>query len=113
MNDIATKIGGAFLLGGMIGAGIAVLYAPKSGGETRKDIRRAVRRISNNTADLIEDTIDDINEFANDLKEKAGDLLDQGVELSDKAKKEIVVSLEHGQKAIEKQRSKLSQALGI
>ncbi len=113
MNDHTAKISGAFLIGGMIGAAIAFLYAPQSGRETRKDIKRAAHRAKNSTVDLIEDTIDDINDFVGDLKEKAADIIDQGVELSDKAKKEIVVTLEQGQKAIEKQRNKLSSALGL
>jgi gas vesicle protein len=113
MKDNATKIGGAFLIGGMIGAAIALLYAPKSGRETRKDITRSARRVKNSTVDLIEDAIDDVNDFVSDLKEKAADIVDQGVDLSDKAKKEIVITLEHGQKAIEKQRQKFSEALSL
>jgi gas vesicle protein len=113
MKDNTTKIGGAFLIGGMIGAAIGLLYAPKSGRETRKDIAKAARRAKNSTVDLIEDTIDDVNDFVSDLKEKASDIVDQGVDLSDKAKKEIVITLEHGQKAIEKQRQKFSEALSL
>jgi len=113
MKDNAAKIGGAILIGGLIGAAIALLYAPKSGRETRKDIARAARRANNSTVDLIEDTIDDVNDFVNDLREKAADIVDQGVDLSDKAKKEIIATLEQGQKAIEKQRQKVSEALGL
>ena len=113
MREEGTKIGGAFLVGGMIGAALAILYAPKSGKETRKDIRRAARSAKNSAVDLIEDTIDDLNGFASEFKEKAADILDQGADLSEKAKKEIVITLEQGQKAIEKQRNKLSEALGL
>ena len=113
MNDNTTKIGGAILIGGLIGAAIALLYAPKSGRETRKDIKRAARRATNSTVDFIEDTIDDVNNFVNDLREKAADIVDQGADLSEKAKKEIMASLEQGQKAIEKQKQKFSEALGL
>ncbi len=113
MNDDTTKIGGAILIGGLIGAAIALLYAPKSGRKTRKDIIRAARRAKNSTADLIEDAIDDVNDFINDLKEKASDIADQGTDLTDKAKKEIMATLEQGQKAIDKQKQKISEALGL
>lgn len=113
MKDNAKSIGGAFLLGGIIGAAIALLYAPKSGNETRKDISKAARRIKDNTVDLITDTIDNVNEFASDLKEKTEDIIEQGMDLSDKAKKEIVKALEHGQKTIEKQRKRLTEVLGL
>jgi gas vesicle protein len=113
MNDDTTKIGGAILIGGLIGAAIALLYAPKSGRKTRKDIIRAARRAKNSTAYLIEDAIDDVNDFINDLKEKASEIAGQGTDLTDKAKKEIMATLEQGQKAIDKQKQKISEALGL
>ncbi len=113
MNDDTTKIGGAILIGALIGAAIALLYAPKSGRETKKDITRAARRAKNSTVDLIEDTIDDVTDFVNDLRGKAADIADQGADLSGKARKEIMATLEQGQKAIEKQKQKVSEALGL
>jgi len=112
-KDNAKMIGGAFLLGGVIGAAIALLYAPKSGKETRKDISKAARHIKNSTVDLIEEAIEDANEFASDLREKAEDIIEKGKDLSDKARKEIVTTIEDGQRAIEKQRKKLTQILGF
>jgi len=44
MKDNTRKIGGAILIGGLIGAAIALQYAPE-------------RRAKNSTVDLIEDTI--------------------------------------------------------
>ena len=116
MNDDTTKTCGAIgalLIGGLVGAAIALLYAPKSGRETRKDIKRAARRAKNSTVDFIEDTIDDVNDFVNDLRNKAADIVDQGSDLSEKAKKEIMASLEQGHKAIAKQKQKFSESLGL
>ena len=112
-DDTTTKICGTILIGGLIGAAIALLYAPKSGRKTRKDIIRAARRAKNSTAALIEDTIDDVNDFIDDLKEKSIEIADQGTGLPDKAKKEIMAILEQGQKAIDKQKQKLSEAIGL
>lgn len=113
MNDDTTKIGGAILIGGLIGAAIALLYAPQSGSKTRKDIMRAARRAKNSTVDLIEDAVDDVSDFINDLKEKASEIADQGTDLTDTAKKEIMAILAQGQKAIDKQKQKFSEALGL
>jgi len=113
MDDDLKKIAGAFLLGGMIGAFVALLYAPKSGRETRKDISRAARRVKRETVDLVEDAIDSINEFSGDVKDRVSDIIDRGKELSDGAKKEIIKNLDHGQKVIEKQRKRIAEALGI
>jgi gas vesicle protein len=112
MNDNTTKIGGAILIGGLIGAAIAVLYAPKSGRRTRKDIIRAARRVKNSATDLIEDTIDNVHDIISDLQGKASDVLERGEGLTDKARKEIISTLEEGQKTIEKQKQRFSEALG-
>jgi gas vesicle protein len=113
MEDDSKKIVGAFLLGGTIGALLAILYAPKSGRETRKDISRAARRVKRETVDLVDETIEGINDFASDVKDKVSDIIEQGKELSDNAKKEIIKNLEHGQRAIEKQKKRIIDALGL
>ncbi|MBE0425990.1 MAG: YtxH domain-containing protein [Nitrospirae bacterium] len=113
MEDDYKKIGVAFLLGGLIGAAIALLYAPKSGRETRKDIAKTARRVKSETSDLIEDTVEGIQDFAGDIKDKVTHIIERGVELSDNAKNEILKSLEHGQKAIEKQRKRITESLGL
>jgi gas vesicle protein len=113
MDDDPKKIVGAFLLGGLIGASIALLYAPKSGKQTRKDISKAARRVKKETVDLVEDTIDGINDFAGDMKDKVSDIIERGKEISDNAKKEVIKNLEHGQKVIEKQKKRISEALGL
>lgn len=113
MEDDSKKIVGAFLLGGTIGALLAILYIPKSGRETRKDISRAARRVKRETVDLVDETIEGINDFASDVKDKVSDIIEQGKELSDNAKKEIIKNLEHGQRAIEKQKKRIIDALGL
>jgi gas vesicle protein len=106
-------IAGAFLVGGLIGAAIALLYAPKSGRETRRDISKAAKKIKRDAVELVEDTIQSIDEFAGEVKDKATDIIERGVELSDTAKKEVVKSLEYGQKIIEKQKKRIIEGLGL
>ena len=36
---------GAFILGALVGAGVALLFAPKSGAETQEDIKRQARKL--------------------------------------------------------------------
>lgn len=113
MGDDTAKFGAAFLIGGVIGAAVALLYAPQSGSRTRKQLTRAAQRGKNYTVDLIEDTADEVSCLVDDLKKRAGDILDQGVDLTDKTKKEIVAALEQGQAAIERQRQKFTAAVGL
>ena len=113
MDDNAKTIAGAFLLGGFIGAGIALLYAPKSGRETRREISKAAKRAKNDAVEMVEDTIQTVNDFVSDMKDKASDVIERGLELSDNAKKEMVRSLERSQKAIEKQTKRIIEGLGL
>jgi len=113
MNKDATRIMGAFFLGGLVGATIALLYAPKSGRETRKDISKAARRAKKGAVDLVEDITESVSDFTSDMKDRASDIIDRGRELSEHARKEIATTLEHGQKALEKQRKRIIEALGL
>jgi hypothetical protein len=69
MNKATTKIVGAFLIGGLIGASVALLYAPKSGRETREDISKAARRIKNKSVDLAGEMIESVNDLTNNVKD--------------------------------------------
>lgn len=112
MNEDSKRIIGAFLIGGMIGAVAALLYAPKSGRETRRDISKAARRVKKDTIELVEDTIDGLTEFVDDVKEKATDIIDRGVEISEGAKRDIIKAFEQGEKGLEKQKKRIAEALG-
>ncbi|HMK60054.1 MAG TPA: YtxH domain-containing protein [Dissulfurispiraceae bacterium] len=112
-DDDLAKVGAAFLIGGAIGAAIALLYAPQSGRETRKDIRRTARKVKNEAVDLVEDTIDRVDDFVDETKERVSELIERGVELSGAAKKEIVKTLEQGQKALEKQKNRVVESIGL
>jgi gas vesicle protein len=113
MDEDYKKVALAFLIGGAVGAGIALLYAPQSGRDTRKDIAKTARRVKKETVNLVEDAVDSINDFASDVKDKVGDIIDRGKDLSEDAKKEVLRNLEQGQKVIEKQRKKVIEALGL
>jgi gas vesicle protein len=53
-----------FAVGALIGAGIALLYAPQSGKETRKLIAKKARALKEKT----QDTVESAQEFIKDRK---------------------------------------------
>jgi gas vesicle protein len=63
---------GVFSVGALVGAGVALLVAPKAGNEMRQDIRRTAaklgRRVRRNRDDLMEKTRDEIYAQAQDLE---------------------------------------------
>jgi gas vesicle protein len=56
MNDTESGNGGmslgGFLLGAVVGAGLALLLAPATGGETRKKLGETARRIGDRASEL-------------------------------------------------------------
>jgi gas vesicle protein len=67
-----------FLVGGVVGAGIALLLAPKAGREIRKDIKK----------------------FAGEAQEKVSSTVERGKELYQEGKSAIVGAYEEGKSAI-------------
>lgn len=85
----------AFLLGGLIGAGLAFLYAPASGEETRRRIRE---RADKGVADLKE------------RYETAVDTVEEGVgrvkEAVEERKNEVAAAYQAGKDAYQRERVK-------
>src|SRR5688500_20330626 len=44
---------GSFVLGALVGAGVALLFAPQSGEETQEEIRRRARRLRDKAEDKL------------------------------------------------------------
>jgi gas vesicle protein len=115
MSDRNTTVkAGALLLiaGGIIGAGVALLFAPQSGKATRKDISRYARKAKRRAEEVVDDFSDSISKMVDAVGEKAADILDRGVDMAHDSKKEILKAIEDGQVKLEKQRSRLARFLG-
>ncbi|MCE5313222.1 MAG: YtxH domain-containing protein [Nitrospiraceae bacterium] len=106
-RDTSLKIGVAFLAGGLIGAGIALLYAPQSGKKTRRDIQRTARKLKNAGYEIVDETIEKVSEVVEDVKDRAEELLHQGKELTDDVRKDLASRLDSIQKLVEKQKKKI------
>jgi len=109
----STLAGALFLVaGGIIGAGVALLFAPQSGKATRKDITRYAKRAKRRAEDVVEDFSDNISKMVDVVGERAEDILESGKDLAYEAKKDLLRALEKGQEKLEKQKSKLSKLIG-
>jgi gas vesicle protein len=107
-NDNRAVAGALMLVaGGIIGAGMALLFAPQSGERTRKDIARYGKKVRRKAEEVVDDFADTVSDLVETVSEKAEDLLDKGRDLSYEAKKELVKVIEEGQEKLEKQRAKL------
>lgn len=111
-NHSAT-IGSLMLLsGGIIGAGLAILYAPQSGKKTRKQIVRYGKKVRNEAEETAREAANYVAEMVDNLSDHTSDLVDRGGDIASYWRKNLVDSIENGQKALEKQAKKLSSLWG-
>lgn len=71
-----------FAVGALIGAGIALLYAPQSGKETRKLIGKKAQLLK----DKAQDTVENAQEFIKDRKADVAAVFNSGKELVEETK---------------------------
>ena len=72
-----------FLTGLAVGAAVALLYAPKSG----KDTRKLISKTADRGKEVIEDTGKDIADAGRDMFERGRKLVDDAAELFDRGRK--------------------------
>lgn len=82
----------SFLLGGLVGAGFALLLAPQSGEETRRRIK-----------DMAEGAKEKASEYVSHTKEKIASTIEKGKHVIDEKKGAISAAFEAGKEAYEKE----------
>ena len=73
-----TQVVGFFLTGAAVGMAVALLYAPKSGVETRKQIRKFSKK-----------AVHQLDDLQHDLREQVSDGYQQVMEVFDNAKEYV------------------------
>jgi gas vesicle protein len=98
-----------FLAGGLIGAGIAMLYAPMTGEETRQYLILQSERGKRKALDLTGDFKERISHLTSELREAADNIIDGGLQLTREKKKELLAAIEAGKQAMEEEKNRLEQ----
>ncbi len=112
-NNNNAMVGALMLVaGGIIGAGVALLFAPQTGKRTRRDIVRYSKKVGHRAEEVVDDFADSISDMVDAVGEKASDILDRGKDLAYDAKKGVLKAIEEGQQKLEKQRMKLAKLVG-
>ncbi|OGU00483.1 MAG: hypothetical protein A2X80_03745 [Geobacteraceae bacterium GWB2_52_12] len=112
MNDSEKKVAAAALLivaGGIIGAGVALLFAPQSGERTRRDLNRCAKRVKTRADETAEDISVSITNLVESIGDKTDDLVEKGKDVAGSARKDLIRLIEEGASKLEKFRTKLSR----
>src|ERR1035437_8404461 len=91
----------SFVAGAAIGAGLVLLYAPKSGREMRENI-----------LDLTEDAVDKIKGYAKEAQEKIKTAVEDGKEAFVEKKSVLPSAIEAGRGAVEREGASRQKAVG-
>jgi gas vesicle protein len=101
MNDERCSSGNvvlAFVLGGIVGAGIALLMAPQSGRETREKIK-----------EFADETRKKAGDYAGQVKDKVSSAVESGKHFVEEKKSLISTAIDAGKDAYSKEKEKLSK----
>lgn len=97
------------ILGGLFGAGLAVLYAPSSGERTRHNLRMKkewARRRAGYMRESFQETID---RLITEMKESTARLLESGGSLTRETKADLLKAIEAGKKAMNEERKRFDR----
>jgi len=85
----------SFLAGAAVGAGLALLYAPKTGRELREKI-----------GELTDDAVGKIKTYANEAQEKIKSTFEEGKEVIREKKAILTSAIDAGKEAMEREKDK-------
>jgi gas vesicle protein len=85
----------SFLAGAAVGAGLALLYAPKTGRELREKI-----------GELTDDAVGKIKNYASEAQEKIKTTIEDGKEVIREKKSILTTAIEAGKEAMEREKEK-------
>jgi len=88
----------AFLFGGIVGAGLALLLTPQSGRETRNKMKEFADGVREKATDYIDEAKDKVSSF-----------VDEGKGYYEEKKSLVKSAVEAGKEAYEKEKEKLSK----
>lgn len=102
---------GTFFLGLAIGAGIALLFAPRSGQETRQEIARRARRVKEAAQDTVAGVTESVQDTFAAARQKVEDGLSEAREAIEVKREQVARAVDAGRVAAEQARADLERRL--
>jgi gas vesicle protein len=102
---------GPLLLGLALGAGVALLFAPQSGEETRRAVARRARRAQDAAQDFVEDVSGTVADKFNKVRATVEERIDATFEAVDAKKRQVTNAVEAGRAAARQTRGELEHRI--
>lgn len=102
---------GDLLLGVLIGAGVALLFAPRSGEETRTDIKRRARQAGDTVRDVADGVTEQVTNSFESARTKVEEQLDSARSALHMKRQQVSRAMEAGREAAQQARGDLERRL--
>ena len=102
---------GPFLLGIALGAGVALLFAPQSGQETRRGIARSARRAQDAAQDFVEDVSGTVADKFKEVRSSVEERIEATIDAVDERKRRVTNAYHAGRAAAREARGELEQRI--
>ena len=102
---------GPLLLGLALGAGVALLFAPQSGEETRRAVARRARRAQDAAQGFVEDVSGTVADKFNQVRATVEERIDATFEAVDAKKRQVTNAVEAGRAAARQTRGELEHRI--
>ncbi len=102
---------GSFLIGLALGAGVALLFAPRSGWETRRDLRRGARRVKDAAQGAAEDLTGTVVDTFTEARIQVEERIDHARQAVELKRKQVAQAVNAGRAAAQQAREDLERRI--
>ena len=103
---------GAFLLGALLGAGAALLLAPKTGSETQRDLKDRARRLREQAEAKMEDFESSLQEMLTEGRRQLEDRLETAKRAVNEGRGRAQAAFDAGRRAAREGRQQMEDEVG-
>jgi gas vesicle protein len=97
------------ILGGLFGAGLALLYAPSSGDRTRHYLRMKREQTRRRAGAMTGDIKESMEQFVAEIRAITAQLMESGSAFTRETKADLLQAIEEGKKAMHEERKRFGR----
>jgi gas vesicle protein len=102
---------GTFVTGLLIGAGLALLFAPRTGVETRRQLQKSAKRVGDQAQDLVSDVTGSVSQTIKSAKDKVEERIDSTRSAVELKRRQVTDAVDAGRAAAQQARVELEQRI--
>ena len=102
---------GTFVTGLLIGAGLALLFAPRTGVETRRQLEKSARRMGDQAQDLVSEVSGSVSQTLQSARDKVEGSIDSTRQAVELKRRQVTNAVDAGRAAAQQARVELEQRI--